>query len=613
MVNGNITYRRQGNTSQYVYNFWGAPISNATLSSLAAPGYIPNLYAYNTATATGLDYLGTQAGWQPLTPGTAMQPTKGYIATGAGLANFTGLPNQIDLNYTAQTGAGGNNFNLVSNPYPAPIAASNFLTANAARISGGAMYLWDDDASGGLNYSDGDFIVYSGLGTVNGPNSGAPFSGNIGSCQGFFVNYNSAGGAAFNFTNGMKVYGTNSEFFDATTVTRMRLRMENVNTVASEAIVAFLADATDAADTQYDALRLAGNTQMSLYTFNGNLEYAVQAWPTLTNERIVELGTVNTVAGPSTISMNMFENFDPSVVVYLEDVELGVFHNLTADNIYTFNNTGLNGETVRFRLHFRAPIAVASSMDCSGTESGKIIIANPNASAVALEVKNANNEVVATAAPFVGEHEITNLSAGNYALKLTYSEGGSTTKNAVVESNGMTAPASFIASATTVSIADAIIEFQGTAQGASEYIWDFGDGTIVTGDLNPVHAYTSLGVYTVTFTALNNGCGSTATSTVSVTNDATGIGSATTNNGFSIFPNPATDVANLLLNVDRSETDVTISINDAAGRLVSTKLVNDVRSGSVIGLDINGLANGVYQVSVEGKNFRNVGRLTIAK
>lgn len=612
-VNGNITYRRQGNTSQYVYNFWGAPISNATLASLSAPGLIPNLYAYNTANATGLDYLGTQAGWQPLTPGTAMQPTKGYIATGAGLANFTGLPNQINLSYTPQSGAGGNDFNLLANPYPAPLGASNFLTANAARIVGGAMYLWDDDASGGTDYGAGDFIVYTGLGTVNGPNSGSPFSGNIGSCQGFFVNYNTAGGGTFSFTNAMKVYGTNSEFFDATTITRMRLRMENVNTVASEAIVAFLEDATDAADAQYDALRLAGNTQMSLYTFNGNLEYAVQAWPTLTNERVIDLGTVNTVAGPSTIAMNMFENFDPSVIVYLEDTELGVFHNLTENSIYSFNNTGLNGETVRFRLHFRAPIGVASSMDCSGTESGKIIVANPNATPVALEVKNANNEVVATAAAFVGEHEVTNLSAGNYSLNLTYADGGSTTKNAVVESNGMTAPASFIASATTVSIADAIIEFQGTAQGASEYIWDFGDGTIVTGDLNPVHAYTSLGVYTVTFTALNNGCGTTATSTVSVTNDATGIGSATTNNGFSIFPNPATDVANLLLNVDRSESDVTISINDAAGRLVNTKLVNDVRSGSVIGLDINGLANGVYQVTVEGKNFRNVGRITIAK
>jgi PKD repeat protein len=426
------------------------------------------------------------------------------------------------------------------------------------------------------------------------------------------VNYTGAGGN-FTFNNTMKVYGTNSEFFDATTATRMRLRMENANTVSSETIIAFLEDATDAADQAYDAIRLAGNADMGLYTFNGDMQYVIQAWPTLTAERVIDLGTVNTANGPSTISINMFENFDPTVVVYLEDTELGVFHNLTQLPTYSFNNTGLDGNDVRFRLHFRAPIAVASSMDCSGTESGKIIIANPNVTPVSLELKNANNEVVATAAPFVGEHEVSNLAAGNYVLNMVYNGGGLVTRNAVIETNGMTAPASFIASATTVSIADAIIEFQGTAQGASEYIWDFGDGTIVTGDLNPVHAYTSLGVYTVTFTALNNGCGSTATSTVSVTNDATGIGSATTNNGFSIFPNPATDVANLLLNVDRSESEVTISINDAAGRLVSTKLVNDVRSGAVIGLDINGLANGVYQVSVEGKNFRNVGRLTIAK
>lgn len=612
LVNGNITYRRQGNTSQVVYNFWSSPITNGVLSSLAAPGFVPNLYQYNTANATGLDYLGTQAGWDPLTPATAMAPGRGYIATGAGLANFTGLPQQGAVSVPAATGAGGNNFNLLGNPYPAPISALQFLTTNSARLNPASIYIWDDDASGGTNYAAGDFITYSTLGTVNGPNSGLPFSGNIASCQGFFVNHNGSGGN-FTFDNTMKVYGTNSEFFDASTVTRMRLRMENSNAVASETIIAFLEDATDAADQAYDAPRLAGNADMGLYTYNGSYEYAIQAWPTLSAERVIDLGTVNTLAGPSTITINMFENFDPTVMVYLEDIELGLFHNLTQNPTYPFNNNGLNGETLRFRLHFRAPIAVASSMDCSGTESGKIIIANPNVTPVSLELKNANNEVVATAAPFVGEHEVSNLAAGNYVLNMVYDGGGLVTRNAVIETNGMTAPASFIASATTVSIADAIIEFQGTAQGASEYIWDFGDGTIVTGDLNPVHAYTSLGVYTVTFTALNNGCGSTATSTVSVTNDATGIGSATTSNGFSIFPNPATDVANLLLNVDRTETKVTISINDAAGRLVSTKVVNDVRSGAVIGLDINGLANGVYQVSVEGKNFRNVGRLTIAK
>jgi hypothetical protein len=613
LVNGNITYRRQGNTSQYVYNFWSSPLTNGLLSSLAAPGYLPNLYQYNTATATGLDYLGTQAGWQSLTPSTTMIQGKGYIATGAGLANFTGLPQQGNVNIAGMIGGGGNNFNLIGNPYPAPISANTFLTTNASRITGGAMYIWDDDASGGGNYAAGDFIIYSGLGTVNGPNSGAPFSGNIGACQGFFVNYNSAGGVNFTFDNAMKTYGTNSEFFDITTANRLRLRMENVNGVGAEALVAFVDDATDGVDNSYDALRLQGNADLSLYTFNGDLEYAIQAWPTLTNERVIDLGAVNTVAGASTISMNLFENFDPTTVVYLEDTELGIFHNLTQDNSYEFNNSGLNGEAVRFRLHFRAPIGVSSVMDCSGTESGKILVGNPNTTPVAIELKNANNEVVATAAPFVGEHEFVNLASGNYSLAMSYTDGGTINRTTAVENNGMTSPASFIASSTTVSIADAIIEFQGTAQGASEYTWDFGDGTIVTGDLNPVHAYNALGVYTVTFTAMNNGCGSSATTTITVGADLTGTNNVATTSGFSIFPNPAANVANLLLNLDRSESSVVVSIHDAAGRLVSTKEVNDVRSGAVVGLDVETLSNGVYQVTVEGSNFKNVGRVTIAK
>jgi len=612
LVNGNITYRRQGNTSQVVYNFWSSPLTNGTLASLAAPGFVPNLYQYNTATATGLDYLGTQAGWQALTPSTSMTPGKGYIATGAGLANFTGLPQQgTSINLAGQVGGGGNNFNLIGNPYPAPISANSFLTSNAASISGGAIYIWDDDISGGTAYDAGDFIIYNGVGTVNGVNSGAPFSGNIASCQGFFVNYSGAG--SFNFTSAMKVYGTNSEFFDISTANRLRLRMENSNGVGTEALVAFIDDATEGVDNSYDALRLQGNADLSLYTFNGDLEYAIQAWPTLTNERVIDLGAINTVTGASTISMNLFENFDPTTVVYLEDTELGIFHNLTQNGTYAFDNSGLNGDAVRFRLHFRAPVGVSSVMDCSGTESGKILVGNPNSTPIAVELKNANNEVVATAAPFVGEHEFVNLASGNYTLGMSYTDGGNISRNIVVENNGMTTPASFIASATNVSIADAIIEFQGNAQGATEYTWDFGDGTVVSGDLNPVHAYNALGVYTVTFTAMNNGCGSSATTAITVGADLTGTNNVATTSGFSIFPNPAANVANLLLNLDRTESSVTVSIHDAAGRLVSTNEVNNVRSGAVVGLEVETLSNGVYQVTVEGTNFKNVGRLTIAK
>jgi flagellar hook assembly protein FlgD len=68
-----------------------------------------------------------------------------------------------------------------------------------------------------------------------------------------------------------------------------------------------------------------------------------------------------------------------------------------------------------------------------------------------------------------------------------------------------------------------------------------------------------------------------------------------------------------LLNLDRNETQVTVSIHDASGRLMNSHNVNSVRAGSIVGLDIDGLANGVYQVTVEGNNFKNVGRLTISK
>ena len=122
------------------------------------------------------------------------------------------------------------------------------------------------------------------------------------------------------------------------------------------------------------------------------------------------------------------------------------------------------------------------------------------------------------------------------------------------------------------------------------------------------------GVYTVTFTALKGGCSTTATSTVTVSSaSTTGIANVSDNSGFTIFPNPANESAKLLLNVDLKDSEVSISITDAAGRLVSKNNVNSLRAGSIIELDIDNLANGVYEVALSGKNFRNVGRLTIAK
>jgi len=614
LVNGNITYRRVGNTNALAYNYWGSPIAAGTIASLTSLTNNANTYEYNTSSTTGVDYAGTQAGWNPLGPASLMTPGRGYIATAAGNASFVGVPNQTNTPVTTTVGA--INFNLVSNPFPAPLAAASFLSQNAN--AGGFIYLWDDDASGGNDYAAGDYIQTNGVGVINGPNSGDPFNGNIASCQGFFVNVSSAGTVNFNLTQRAVAGTNNSQFFETNVEEMLKLRIENEFDQSSETIIAFKDGATESYDLGIDGNRLPGNTSIALYTMVGEAQIAFNYFSPLTAERIVPLKALNVLGGVSSITMNQFDNFDASTVVYLEDVVNGVFHNLTANPTYTFSNGVVVDSTDRFRIHFRAPISLQATSDCSGMGLGKMILDNPNNTSVVAEVFNSSDLSVSTTEAFGsstgnGQVVIENLFADNYRVSLIYADGSTTSKQAVIADGGMPVAASFQSSANNVSIADAIVEFQAIAPGATSVSWNFGDGTELVGDMNPVHAYMAPGVYTVTFTALNGGCGSEATTTITVTANSTGIANLAGVNGFTIYPNPANEIASLLLNLDRNETQVTVSIHDASGRLMNSHNVNSVRAGSIVGLDIDGLANGVYQVTVEGNNFKNVGRLTISK
>ena len=75
------------------------------------------------------------------------------------------------------------------------------------------------------------------------------------------------------------------------------------------------------------------------------------------------------------------------------------------------------------------------------------------------------------------------------------------------------------------------VSFTGTSQNASNYSWDFGDGTIVTGITNPTHTYTTPGTYVITLTVTNaSGCSSSTTQTLTVAAIATGLNNVSDNN-----------------------------------------------------------------------------------
>ncbi|MFN6037478.1 MAG: PKD domain-containing protein [Bacteroidota bacterium] len=80
--------------------------------------------------------------------------------------------------------------------------------------------------------------------------------------------------------------------------------------------------------------------------------------------------------------------------------------------------------------------------------------------------------------------------------------------------------------------------FNNSSQNASQFVWDFGDGSTDTTS-SPTHNYVSQGTYTVSLQAST--CGKTDTFSMVVSNSTTGINSNNFKDDFKSYPNPAKD------------------------------------------------------------------------
>lgn len=141
------------------------------------------------------------------------------------------------------------------------------------------------------------------------------------------------------------------------------------------------------------------------------------------------------------------------------------------------------------------------------------------------------------------------------------------------------------------------------AQNATNYLWDFGDGTTATNAPASVsHTYSASGVYPV-FVTLTNECGTTTIAqTVIVTNTASLDENEMT--GLKLYPNPASD-------------QFTIELPDAQNAVVS---VVDMTGATVVAtqtleahtvLSVHGWAKGVYFVRVQNDSKTNSIKLVI--
>lgn len=342
---GSFQVQRQG-TSGSAFNYWSSPMQSFS----GVPGSATYLFNPNTATESYADDLDPDPGW--ITHSGSMTPGRGYAGSGAGLVTFSGIPNNGNVNYplTYYPASPGNTSpgspsNLCGNPYPSAISCMDLVTTNTD--IDGAIYFWDDDLSGGSDYSNSDYAVWNGTGSLGtGGGTVAP-NGYIASCQGFMVRA-ATGGAVLNFTNSMRS-GNSAPFFREASNedSRMWLSLSNAE-LRSQMLFAVLEDATDDRDRLYDAEKIRGSNDISLASMIDTDEFCIQAVAPSDMDRIVPLMTKVSLEGEFTFRVDSIEGFGSGEMVLFDNLD-GEMYPLTQGAEYTFN-VSPSDEYGRFQL-----------------------------------------------------------------------------------------------------------------------------------------------------------------------------------------------------------------------------------------------------------------------
>lgn len=420
---GNITYKRTAqNIRNLDYVYWSSPVNNFNINSLVAPLVSGPIYTWNPTVANP---NGGQGNWQGAA-GSIMTAGKGYIArgpstftsVGANLnATFVGVPNNgiittpisrgSDTNTAFHTGLNGieitnysDNANLIGNPYPSALRASQFLFDNNAKIEGNVR-LWTHGTlpaqianpfydSFIYNYTAGDYFTYNFTGASCCPAAGADLF--IGAGQGFFVEMKD-GPAASNtvtFTNSMRNFTySNSLFYrpgqshvDVESIERNRIWVDliDANGNSDRTLVGYIEGATMEKDSFFDC-KTSTTAAMSVYSQIGTESFIIQgrALPFEVTDEI-PIGMHLPTAGSYSLAIAGVDGLFNTQNIYIKDNSLHLIHNLKTTPYQFVAEDG--NCTNRFQLVFTNGALGASQFELNNSIS---VVANQQ-----IQIKSSN-------------------------------------------------------------------------------------------------------------------------------------------------------------------------------------------------------------------------------
>lgn len=440
------------------YRHYSAPVTGATVGSLATGGFAPVLtQGYNTSTTPGTTRpfpnvfaydqrrLSTTNNNSPvfdkgfLVPasGDALAPGQGYAVNinADELVNLVGSLNTgaltVSLSRNSDATAADAGWALVGNPYPAPLDYSLVAPADRPGLDAAAYVV---QSTG--QYAGGYRSYVNGLGTsvTNNPL--------IASGQGFFVRVSQGQtSGALTFRNGQRVttFASQVAFQRQAADPRPLVRLELAGTGLADAWVAYAeAGATPVFDSQRDAAKLANSTGLNLSSAIGPEHLAIDGRPAFTAATVLPLAVGVPAAGTYTIATTTLANLPTGLTAYLRDAQTGQLVPLAPGSSYSFGVTAAAAQALiegRFSVQFGPATALATAPDQLASQVS--VYPNPahegftvtlpgvaGAAAVQAELLNALGQVVRrqqATLPATGAQlpvATAGLASGIYTLRL---------------------------------------------------------------------------------------------------------------------------------------------------------------------------------------------------
>jgi hypothetical protein len=266
----------------------------------------------------------------------------------------------------------------------------------------------------------------------------------------------------------------------------VRVFFEKPGVFYKQTAIMFTHSTTDQIDICCDA-ELLGNPPFSIYTEIQNNPYIFNYMGLLETDKIVPLIT-KSILDTGTFTIGIDQTFGTLIPTYLIDNQNPGNHLLP----YTFEGNVEN----RFSLIFKQPLNVEIINGCG---AGYVVINNDIPEfPYYLTNLNGENWVLPPTTD-----TIYDLSSGEYILYLYNGINQSvsfTIENTVLD-------ASLNIPQTTIYLEDSYIAPVLNIYSPYNSIeWDFGDGTIIYNDINPIHFYSHEGIYNLVVKIEENQC-----------------------------------------------------------------------------------------------------------